>query len=257
MNNQDRRSVWHEEEDFWETFGPVMFIPRQWELAPEQVDQILSLLDIQTPCQVLDLCCGPGRHSLELGRRGFQVTGIDRTKSYLDEAIKRAKEESLSIEFIQADMREFVKPNSFDLVLNLSTSFSYFRDPKEDEQVLKNVYTSLKPGGKFLMEMMGKEVLARIFKEREWREYEPGVFWLVERKATKDWGWMYNRWLLIDTNDPNNLKKEFEVDHRLYSGTDLRTLLVNAGFSEVSIYGDLQGAPYDHDAKEIVGVAIK
>lgn len=246
-----------EEEDFWNTFGPFMFSPAQWEKAPTEIDQILSLLNIHPPCQVLDLCCGPDRHSLELARRGFQVTGIDRTKLFLEEAATRAKDETLSIEFIHADMRDFLQSTRFDVVLNLFTSFSYFKDPNEDRKVLKNVYTSLKPGGKFVIAMMGKEVLARIFKEREWQEHKPGVFMLEERKAARNWGWMHNRWIFIDTNNLNNPIKEFKVHHRLYSGTELEALLHEVGFSEVAIYGDMQGAPYDQNAKQIIGIAAK
>jgi SAM-dependent methyltransferase len=256
MDTQKKQSVWHEEEEFWRIFREFMFTPQQWEQAPSEIDLILSLLKIESPCQVLDLCCGPGRHSLELARRGFQVTGIDRTQLYLDEAKNRAKDENLSIELIQADMRKFKRPASFDVVLNLYTSFSYFEDPKEDEQVLRNVYASLKPNGRFVIQMMGKEVLARIFKDRDWQE-KNGVYMLVDRKAAQNWGWMHNRWIVVDTNNTATPVKEFKVHHRLYSGTELELLLTKVGFSPVSIYGDLQGAPYNHDAKQIVGVAVK
>jgi 2-polyprenyl-3-methyl-5-hydroxy-6-metoxy-1,4-benzoquinol methylase len=54
--------------------------------TPSQVDTILSLGPIPDNASVLDLCCGPGHHSLELARRGFRVTGVDRTRAYLDAA---------------------------------------------------------------------------------------------------------------------------------------------------------------------------
>ena len=83
---------------------------------------IVSLLKIDPGASILDLCCGPGRHSLELSRRGFSLTGVDRTKSYLEKARKQAETEGLKVEFIQEDMRSFCKSNTFDVVINLFTS---------------------------------------------------------------------------------------------------------------------------------------
>jgi SAM-dependent methyltransferase len=149
-------------------------------------------------------------------------------------------------------MRRFSRPNNFDVVINLYTSFSYFEDPEEDRQVLKNVYSSLKKGGLFVIEMMGKEVLARIYKERDWQE-KNGVYALEERKVSENWSWMKNRCILIK----NKEIKEYKVEHRLYSGQELADILKNVGFLNVNIYGDLTGSPYDQKATHLVGVAEK
>ncbi|MFX0092971.1 MAG: class I SAM-dependent methyltransferase [Candidatus Hodarchaeota archaeon] len=245
-------SVWHESDDFWETCELFMFDEQRWEQALVDVEQIISLLEIKPTAHILDLCCGPGRHSLEFSRRGFYVTGVDRTKKYLEEAKNRAKSENLNIDFIQEDMRKFCRPKSFDVVLNLYTSFSYFEDPEEDKQVLKNVYSSLKNGGKFIIEMMGKEILARIFMERNWHEHN-GVFMLEERKVANNWSWMKNRWIRIK----NGEVREFKVEHRIYSATELISLLNEVGFTKVYIFGNLEGTPYDHKARRLVGLAHK
>src|SRR5438132_4320356 len=110
---------------------------------------------------VLDLCCGPGRCAIPLAKRGFAVTGVDRTKFLLDKARSLAKRSRARVEWIQADMRDFVRPGAFDLVLNLYTSFGYFDDKAEDVQVLRNMLTNLRPGGKCVIEAAGKEYLAR------------------------------------------------------------------------------------------------
>jgi SAM-dependent methyltransferase len=158
---------WHEQDVFWETVASILFSQRRWSDAPAEVEKVVSLLGIGPGTHILDLCRGVGRHSLELARRGFHVTGVDRTRLYLDRASKQAEAEALKVEFVQDDMRTFCRPDAFDAVINLFTSFSYFEDPEEDRQVLLNVYRSLKPGGVFLLEMLGKEILARIFRERD------------------------------------------------------------------------------------------
>ena len=230
---------WHEDDEFWEMWGPIMFSQQR-------------LLDIKPQAHVLDLGCGVGRHSLELARQGFRVTGVDRTHRYLEQATENATQEGLNIEFIQDDMRTFCRPDTYDTVINMFTSFSYFEDPEEDCQVVANVFRSLKSGGSFLLETHGKETLARIFLERNWEEIN-GVFVLYERKPTRNWGWMENRWIMFKDNRPI----EHKVSHRLYSATELATLLADCGFTQVNTYGDLSGNPYDHTARRLVLVAKK
>lgn len=71
---------WHEQDVFWETVAPILFAQRRWSDAPAEVEKVVSLLGIGRGTRILDLCCGVGRHSLELARRGFHVTGVDRTR---------------------------------------------------------------------------------------------------------------------------------------------------------------------------------
>jgi hypothetical protein len=101
--------------------------------------------------------------------------------------------------------------------------------------------------------MMGKEVLARIFLPRDWQELPDGSLFLQERRVTRDWTWMENRWILIEGTQ----KKEYAVDHRIYDGEGLRRLLLGAGFDSVTLHGDLSGSPYDRAARRLVAVARK
>ncbi len=245
-------NAWHEQDAFWEKWAPIMFHERRWEKTAEEVANIISLLNIGEAASVLDLCCGPGRHSLELARQGFSVTAVDRTKMYLERARKQAETEGLGIEFIQEDMRRFCRPGSFDAAINLFTSFGYFEDMNEDRQVAANVYHSLKEKGVFLIDIMGKEVLARIFRERDWYELDNTMI-LEERKVCANWTWMENRWLMVRDGKMDECK----VSHRLYSAAELAALLSDCGFKVIDVCGDLTGAPYDHTAKRLVLVAHK
>ena len=203
---------WHEDDEFWRKVSPIIFGEKCWKSTAPQIDQVTRLLDLKPPLEILDLCCGLGRHSLELARRGFAVTGVDRTTLYLDKAREHAAAEKLSIEFIHEDMRKFCRSDAFDIVLNFYTSFGYFENPAEDRRVLVNMHKSLRKGGRLVMEMAGKEILARIFRERDWHE-EDGVIWLEERKVSKDWTWIDSRWIMLQGSKRN----EFRISHRLYS----------------------------------------
>ena len=247
-----KQSTWYENDGFWELWGPIMFNARRIENTTEEVANLISLLDIKTGDRILDLCCGIGRHSLELARHGFEVTGVDRTLYYLSVAIVEAKKEKLKIEFVNEDMRKFHRPNTFDIVINMFTSFGYFENQDDDKKVVLNVYQSLKKGGRFLIDVQGKETLAAIFRERDWHR-EGGAIVLEERKVTQDWSWMDNKWILIK----NGKIYENTLSHRIYSATELKALLKECGFNKVKVYGDLAGSPYDQNARRLVVVASK
>jgi SAM-dependent methyltransferase len=247
---EEHTKPWHEKESFWEAAGPVLFTEGRWENAPWEVEAMLALLGLSPGARVLDLCCGVGRHSLELARRGFQVTGVDRTEVYLAEARGRASKEGLEVEFVREDMRTFVRPEAFDAVINYFTSFGYFESEGDDRRVVENAHSSLRPGGLLLIDMMGKEILARIFSERGWRE-EDDVLILEERKVAPDWSSVYNRWIILKGGE----RREVTLTTRQYSAAELSKLLKGCGFDRVAVYGDLSGAPYDMQAKRLVVVA--
>lgn len=243
---------WWEEAEFWELFGGTLFDAASWKTAEEQVGEVEALLGIEPPLRVLDLCCGPGRHTLALARRGYRVLGVDRTEHFLEEARRRADEEGLDVDLAHADMRDFVEPEGFDVALNMLTSFGYFEDPDEDTKVIANLYESLVPGGRALLDMMGKEILARAFQAREWHERH-GDFYLYERRILADWSWIENRWIRIDMDE----RHEYTVGHRLYSALEFKRLLMDGGFVDVRAYGGLDGRPYDQEAERLVVVGTK
>jgi SAM-dependent methyltransferase len=246
-------TAWYENDDFWETVAPVLFNRERIDLAPQQVDQVIALLRLNAGAVVLDLCCGIGRHALELSRRGYVVTGVDRTRAYLKRARAQAAAEDLKVEFIESDARAFRRAGAFDGAINLFTSFGYFEDPAEDLKVAENLHASLKPGARLVVDLIGKENLARRFRERDWHENSDGTLVLEDRKLRNGWDWLENRWILIKGGE----RKELTLSHRLYSGSELAALLKQAGFAAVTLYGDLSGAPYNHRAERLVAVAEK
>lgn len=245
---------WHEKDDLWDIIAPVIFDEEEWENAIRDVKNIIELTKLKPGSFVADIGCGSGRHSIAMARSGFRVLGVDRTLKCLEEARNRAEKEKLGddAKFVQEDMREFCRPNTFDLIINLGTSFGYFEDPKDDIVILSNICRSLKPGGVFILDIMGKEALARNFYERDWFERDDMLF-LEERFPIKDWTWVENHWIIIRKNE----RKDAVFKYRLYSAAEMQSLLHEAGFQTVKIYGSLKGAPYDHLAKRLVAMGIK
>jgi SAM-dependent methyltransferase len=247
-----RKTPWFEDDAFWAAFRPSMFDEERWQAAARDAEPLVKLLDLKPGAHVLDLPCGPGRFSIELARRGFQVTGVDRTALYLTEARKRAGQQKLDVEFVRQDMRRFVRAKAFDACINMYTSIGYFEDPADDLKVFRNVYRSLRPGGRFLIQTGGKEWLARVYQPRDWRE-EAGAFILEERKVLPGWTGLENRWVMIRKGKV----REFRFNLRIYSGGELIDLLRRAGFRKVDVYGELDGAPYDNTSRWLVAVGRK
>lgn len=246
-------SAWHEDELFWREYAPFLFGQEVLHAAETQAAGAARLAGLREGDPVLDLPCGVGRHSLALARHGFRVTAADLIDLYLDRARAEAERQGLALECLKADMREFVRPGAFQALFNLHTSFGYFDDEGENHLVARNFLACLRPGGRLVMELMGKEVLARIFRPRDWTE-SGGEFLLMERRLSDDWTWIENRWILLA---PGAEPIERQVRHRVYAASELRALLLQAGFASVAIHGGLDGRPYDAEASRLVVVATK
>jgi SAM-dependent methyltransferase len=241
---------WFESEDFWRDFYPYMFSPDRFSAAKEEVSRILTL----TECSggsLLDLCCGPGRHAVEFARCGFRVTGVDRSLFLLDRAREHASKTGASIEWITEDMRNFVRPAAFDLACNLFTSFGYFKDEQDNLRVLRNIHQSLKETGVLIIEVVGKERLARTWQNTISAELPDGSL-IVQRPQLRDnFCRVHSDWILMK----EGRTRSFSFEHTIYSGRELRDCLLSCGFRRVQLFGDLQGAPYDLEAKRLIAVA--
>lgn len=244
---------WYEDAEFWKSFAPFFFTPERIESSGAQADALIKLLGVVPGARVLDLCCGIGRHSIALAQRGLKVTGVDRTHAFLDRAKSSAQKEGVSVEWVEKDMRAFKRPKAFDGAMNCVTSFGYFADPAQDLLVARNLHDSLKPKARLVIEMMGKEILARDFHERTWERLSDSALLLQERKLSSGWDWLESRWTLIAAKR----RKELTFSCRPYSGAELRAVLKQAGFRDVELFGNLGGIPYDTRAERLVAVATK
>ncbi len=243
---------WFEDDQFWVRFAPVMFDSARWEDTSWEVDGLLNMTSLSKGTSILDSCCGVGRHSLEFARRGFNVTGVDRTQAYIDAAIESADTENLSIEFILQDVREFCRPETYSLAMNMFTSFGFFSSMEDEKQYIANIHTTLKKGGLFVIDVNGKEILSRDFKPME--EYtENGITVRGEYKIENDFSVLNNHWSIYE----NSEQYSFQFSHRIYSAVELKELLLECGFQTVSVFGGFDGRPYDNNAQRLITIAQK
>lgn len=246
-------SDWFHDEGFWERAYPVMFSPDRFEGAEEEAEQLTELAGVSAG-RVLDLCCGPGRHAIPLARQGFAVTGVDLSEQLLSKARARADEAKAAVNWVCRDMREFVEPGAFDIVVNLATSFGYFATQADDMRVLKNMVESINDDGVVVLHMVGKEAFAeRLPLNRQPTRERDGSMLIQRVEILDDWCRARSEWLLIR----GDKVERFGLEHTLYSGRELRELMNWAGLSDVKLYGGLDGRPYGPGAEALVAVGRK
>lgn len=243
---------WFKNDTFWFEMYPHIFSDERLEAADEEVEKALKLIDFRGN-SVLDLCCGPGRHSIALAKRGATVTGVDSTPFLLEKAEKKAQEENLEIEWILEDMRNFRRTNAYDLVLNMLTSFGYFEDKRDDLKVLKNIYASLKKGGVCLLDMVGKELIAKDFQPTISHTQPDGSIIIKRLKIFDEWSRLDNEWIYLRDGKAD----KYNFQQTIYSGQELKDRLIHIGFNSVKLYGNLNGDEYGPDGTRLVAVAAK
>lgn len=248
----ERPKEWFNNQAFWRENYDVMFTPQRIADAAGQVAQLLEL--IQPPgIDVLDLCCGAGRCAIPLAKSGYTVTGVDCTAFMLDKARRQAAEEEVEIEWIEGDMRDFRRPDAFDLVINMFTSFGYFDDKRDDLLVLRNVLDSLKPGGSVVIDVLGKERLARELQPVTSSRLPDGAVFFERHEIYDEWTRIRNEWIVVR----GRKARRFAFHHTIYSGQELRDRLELTGFVNVRLYGTFDGLPYGPDAPRLIAVGQK
>src|SRR4030043_1547752 len=219
---------------YLKTDGDVVDDP---QLTSKEVDIFCGILNMSPDDKILDLCCGQGRVSLELARRGFSnVEGVDRSHYLIQRGKSQAKKESLSIKFKEGDARKLrYAPDTFDVVMILGNSFGYFETVEDDMRVVKEVFRVLKPWGKVLIDVTDGEFLRRKFQPRSWEWIDKKFFVCRERSLSLD------KQRLISREVVTHVQKGVIADQfyaeRLYTQKAFEELLKTAGFADVSIHG--------------------
>ena len=248
MNNQKK---------WWESFFSGLWLDVQREAKTDEqtrieADFIQNVLQLAPQSKVLDVPCGEGRHSIELAVRGYQVTGVDITLPFLDEAQRKATEQQLEIAWEHRDMRDLPWEEEFDGAFCFWGSFGYF-DDNGNADFLKAISRVLKPGAKFLLDTHVTEtLLPKLFQERSWKRVGSALV-LEERHYNHVCGRTNTEWTLVQ--DGKMFGKSTSI--RLYTYRELCQLLEQLGFKELTGYGSLGGEPFQLGSPRLYLVATK
>jgi SAM-dependent methyltransferase len=195
---------------------------------------------------VLDLACGAGRHAAELERLGARVVGFDLSPSMLRRARAR-----MHGPLVRGDMRSLpFRPGTFALAVNLFTSFGYFRDDAEHRLVVRQVCASLRPGGRFVLDYLNADHVRQTLRKGT-EEVEAPTDVRVRRRFSEEGKYVVKE---IELGAEN---RSFQERVRLFSPTELRGLLEEAGFRVDAVFGDYEGGPLDGRATRTILVATR
>ncbi|MEI6640308.1 MAG: methyltransferase domain-containing protein [Chlorobium sp.] len=207
--------------------------------AEQCVKTILSLsaLDLKKTdsLSVLDIACGAGRHALELAKLGYMVTGNDLSPYLLDEARKAAQKCSLPLQLSCCDMRLISFESTYNLVVQLFTSFGYF-DLKEDDQlVLNKAYHALQYDGWYVLDLINPLHLQRNIVAHSSRI--AGELTIIEDRVLHKER-ITKRITIIP---PRGQSVTFSESVRLYSRQEITAMLQKEGFTLATIVGNYAG----------------
>jgi len=222
------------------------------ERTESEVNFILDNIKLKKGINVLDIACGAGRHSIELAKKGFNVTGIDYSKDLLNEAKKRAAKKILKINFILGDIRSFHVHGSQDLVIMMGNSFGYF-DNQDNEKVLKNINEALKPGGYFVLDLPNTRGILRNINTVSQNDIPSGYVLtknLSYDESSKILSLYWEFYL-------HGKKSRYFGELYLYSHDEIEEILNKHNFKIIKETGSYDGIKYSIDSPRLILIAQK
>jgi len=202
--------------------------------------------------RLLDLCCGNGRHSLELARQGYRVVALDLSYVLLRSGAKQAREEGLPVWFVQADARRVALQCEFDAVVNFFTSFGYFETDADNALMLENISRVLKDGGKFFIDFLNADHVRENLVPRT--ELQVGSATVREEREIDT---VRNTVTKTITIRRNGAEKRYSERVRLYSEGELRRMLELCGLRVRNTFGDYDGGPVHIERPRLILVGEK
>jgi D-alanine-D-alanine ligase len=232
----------HLPSDWWRTLFNSLYLETDGDViendrnTADEVDLLIRSVGLERNDRILDLCCGQGRHSLELAHRGFpQVTGLDRSRYLIRLARKRAKQRNLQVSFHEGDARRFrLGDAEFHCVCVLGNSFGYFERPEDDLAVLEAVKRALASGGSLVMDLMDGDWMRHHFEARSWEWVDQNHFVCRERDLAGDGDRLISREVVVHA-ERGVIADQFYAE-RLYSKERLEALLKRAEFTNVRFH---------------------
>ena len=225
------------------------------ERAEKESAFVAHALDLQPNASVLDLCCGQGRHSIQLAKRGLRVTALDLNAEYLELARKAAESAKIAIETVTADMREIPFANKFDAIVNMYSSFGYLESEAEDLKVLESAAKALKAGGRLLLDMLNREWAIDNYIQNDWHTGADGTLYVERRDLDLATSRMHVHFIVVD---PKGGRRE-SIGHiiRLYTLTEMTRLLERVGLQVTTVFGGFEGEEYGIGTRRMIVVAEK
>lgn len=125
----------------------------KFPVFPSHLDvELRRYIDLIPGKEILDLGIGQGRNSIPLSEFGFNVTGVDYSKKYLE----LCKNSSSNLNLIHSDIRKFdIAKNKYDLIL--STYVLHFFHKDDSYNIMNSIKQNLRNNGLVYIALFSKE----------------------------------------------------------------------------------------------------
>ena len=228
---------WYEEmfQDYSDTYETEVFTKG----TIGEIDFIEKEINYDKSIRILDVGCGTGRHSIELAKRGYKVTGIDLSQCMLDKAMQNANKVGVDVEFFKADARELKFEKEFDLVIMICEGgFSLMETDEMNFKILESSSRALKKNGKFIFTTLNG-LFPLFHSVKDFINLNSG--YEVSTNNTFDLMTFRDK-SVVEIKDDNGKKRKIKCDERYYVPSEISWLLKTLGFNKIDIHGCKLGA---------------
>lgn len=217
------------------SFYHQLYKSRGYEEAKHFIDNLEKALNFKHSDAFLDLACGKGRHSIYLNSKGYDVIGVDLSRNNIEAANYSATQR---LHFFVHDMRETFRPESFNFVLNLFTSFGYFEENYDNFRAIRAVAENLKSGGTLVLDYMNSAKAVKNLTKYYEKEVD-GIKFVITKKI--EYGFIVKN---IDF-DYEGEHHHFEERVKILTCEDFRYYFRKAELTCQKIYGSYDLKPFD------------
>jgi len=206
-----------------------------------ECDSIEQEINKDKSLKIIDIGCGTGRHSIELAKRGYNVTGVDLSENQIKRAREKAKEQGLEIVFEKHDARNLPFKGEFDLAIMLCEGgFSLMETDEMNFEILKSATKALKDNGKFIFTTLNG-LFPLFHSVKEFYESAAKEGNSACKNCSFDLMTFRDHNTVAFEDDAGN-KKELKCDERYYVPSEITWLLKTLGFKKIDIFGAKLGA---------------
>lgn len=216
---------------------------RNIEDAENLLSLILTNVNIPENASILDAACGAGRHSLILSKMGYDVTAFDLSKNLLNIGKENSKNTLVNVDFLCADIRNIYIKKSFNLVLNMFTSFGYFESDIENFLFFNNVKELLKKDGFLVLDYINSTYIRNNLVSESVNILD-GKLISEKRKIIDDF-------VVKDIEIKyHGITKTFNESVKLYSFDKLTKMFEDIGFKIFKVFGNYKGETFSESESE-------
>lgn len=220
---------------------------------------IMAHLGIRPGMCLLDLGCGPGLYCRRFAELGLQVTGIDYSRRSIAYAAADAAKHDLPITYHCRNYLEIDELEAYDIISLIYYDFGTLTDA-ERRCLLPRIHRALKPGGRFVFDVLTSAFFASQQEERTWNMAQDGGFWhdgsyfeLKETLRYPEAETTLRQYVIVAASDEI---RTYRIWESCFSTKTISSLLVHHGFIQTSFWSDLTGSPWN-DSSAGMGIIAR